>query len=108
MIPVNLRAQIPNEVFDYQTLFGVLAKYASPRDKISGLLRRGTIIKVKKGLYIFPESVARQLLLPSYWKNTTPASVFYVQKQEKASLFLQLVPFMLILDTPLLSASRTI
>lgn len=59
MIPVNLRAQIPNEVFDYQTLLGVLGQYAAPRDKISNLLRQGTIIKVKKGLYIFGKDVSR-------------------------------------------------
>ena len=72
MIPVNLREQIPNEVFDYQTLLGVLAEYASPRDKISDLLRRGMIIKVKKGLYIFGKDARKKT-----YSHETLANLIY-------------------------------
>ncbi len=72
MMPVNLRAQIPNEVFDYQTLLGVLAEYASPRDKISDLLCKGTIIKVKKGLYIFGKDASKKL-----YSHETLANLIY-------------------------------
>ena len=38
--------------FDYQTLLDVLKDYARPRDKITDLIRKGIIIRVKKGLYV--------------------------------------------------------
>lgn len=55
MRSVNVRAQIPQEEFDYQTLLCALRQYASPRDKITTLMRQGTIIRIRKGLYIFGE-----------------------------------------------------
>lgn len=55
-----IRKQIPYEEFDYQTLLQVLRGYAHPRDKITGLLRKGVIIRVKKGLYVFGEDYRRQ------------------------------------------------
>jgi predicted transcriptional regulator of viral defense system len=56
---VSIRNQIPQEVFDYQTLLCTLDQYGSPRDKITRLLKQGTIIRIKKGLYIFAKD-ARQ------------------------------------------------
>ncbi|MBW1855256.1 MAG: hypothetical protein JRJ00_11360 [Deltaproteobacteria bacterium] len=55
MISDILRRKIPQEEFDYQTLLDCLEVYARPRDKISDLLKKGIIIRVKKGLYIFGE-----------------------------------------------------
>lgn len=52
--------RIPYEEFDYQALMDVMKGYAQPRKKISSLLAKGTIIRVKKGLYIFGESRRRQ------------------------------------------------
>lgn len=52
--------RIPYEEFDYQTLLDVVKGYAQPRMKISSLLAKGTIIRVKKGLYVFGESRRRQ------------------------------------------------
>jgi len=51
-----IRKMIPYEEFDYQTLLGALKGYAHPRDRITTLLRKGIIIRVKKGLYIFGEN----------------------------------------------------
>ncbi len=51
----DIRKEIPQEEFDYQTLLNCLKNYARPRDKISDLLQKGVIIRVKKGLYIFGE-----------------------------------------------------
>jgi len=48
-----IRKSIPQEEFDYQTLLVALGDYAHPRDKISDLLHKGIIIRVKKGLYVF-------------------------------------------------------
>ena len=49
----GLRNEIPLEEFDYQTLMGALSDYARPRDKVTALLAKGVIVRVKKGLYIF-------------------------------------------------------
>jgi hypothetical protein len=51
---------IPYEEFDYQTLLDAVKGYAQPRMKISSLLAKGTIIRVKKGLYVFGESQRRR------------------------------------------------
>lgn len=56
----ELRQSIPFEEFDYQALMGALAKYASPRDKVTDLLAKEVIIRVKKGLYIFGEKWRRR------------------------------------------------
>ena len=52
--------RIPYEEFDYQTLLDAVKGYAQPRKKISSLLAKGTIIRVKKGLYVFGESLRRR------------------------------------------------
>ena len=52
--------QIPREEFDYQTLLDVLKDYERPRDKISDYLRKGVIVRVKKGLYIFGEGYRKK------------------------------------------------
>jgi len=49
----TIRKSIPQEEFDYQTLLVALGDYAHPRDKISDLLHKRIIIRVKKGLYVF-------------------------------------------------------
>ncbi len=56
----SIRKQIPHEEFDYQTLLHSLSQYSRPRDKITALLRKGVIVRVKKGLYIFGEDYRRQ------------------------------------------------
>ena len=56
----SIRKHISNEEFDYQTLLHSLGQYSRPRDKISDLLRKGVIIRVKKGIYIFGEDYRRQ------------------------------------------------
>lgn len=56
---MELRRHIPFEEFDYQNLLDSLRSYAHPRKKISSLLRKGEIIRVKKGLYIFGEQHRR-------------------------------------------------
>jgi hypothetical protein len=56
----DLRQTIPFEEFDYQALMGALADYARPRDKVTDLLAKGIIVRVKKGLYIFGEKWRRK------------------------------------------------
>jgi predicted transcriptional regulator of viral defense system len=56
----GMRSRIGREEFDYQTLMDVLSEYASPRDCVTRLLRNGTIIRIKKGLYIFGDDERRE------------------------------------------------
>jgi hypothetical protein len=56
----NFRQSLPFEEFDYQALMGALADYSRPRDKVTELLARGIIIRVKKWLYVFGEKWRRQ------------------------------------------------
>jgi len=56
----ELRRKVSTEEFDYQILLDVLKEYQRPRDKITALLKRRDIIRVKKGIYIFGERYARQ------------------------------------------------
>lgn len=44
--------QLPGNEFDYLALMHALRDYKRPRDKVSKLLRRGDIIRLKKGIYI--------------------------------------------------------
>lgn len=53
----DLRTQIGREEFDYPALMAALSSYANPRDRVTTLLRRGDIIRVKKGLYVFGEAL---------------------------------------------------
>lgn len=55
----QIRRQISQEEFDYQTLLHCLRDYARPRDKIRALLKSGAIIRVKKGLYVFGPDYSR-------------------------------------------------
>lgn len=52
----SLRKAIPSEEFDYQILLDALRDYAHPRGKISDLLAKKVIVRVKKGLYIFGDA----------------------------------------------------
>lgn len=54
-----LTHRIPYEEFDYLALLTALCDYRRPRDRITKLLRQGTIIRVKKGLYVFGEADRR-------------------------------------------------
>lgn len=55
-----LLKSIPYEEFDYQTLLDAVHGYARPRMKISAMLAKGDIIRVKKGLYILGEPLRRR------------------------------------------------
>lgn len=58
----DLRKQIPEEIFDYQTLILQLKGYSSPRDRITRLIDSGEIIRIRKGLYVFEEAFRRKPL----------------------------------------------
>jgi hypothetical protein len=54
-MPEDLRSRIDGEEFDYLALLSALREYARPRDRITALLKRGEIVRVKKGFYVFGE-----------------------------------------------------
>lgn len=56
----ELRRRISGEEFDYRALLDGLREYDRPRDKITALLKQGTIIRVKKGIYVFGERYRRR------------------------------------------------
>jgi len=56
---LNLRNCILTEEFDYGSLKQALSAYKNPRVKINDLLKKGHIIRVKKGLYVFGPELAR-------------------------------------------------
>jgi hypothetical protein len=72
----DLRKNVTGEAFDYQVLLDALRGYERPRDRITELLKRKEIVRVKKGIYVFGEkhaggAVAREVLAnmlygPSY------------------------------------------
>lgn len=43
---------LPGVEFDYLALMGALKEHKRPRDKVTKLLRRGEIVRVKKGIYV--------------------------------------------------------
>ena len=55
MTTINLRRAINREEFDYSWLVSRLSHYSNPRVKINAMLKKGDIIRVKKGIYIFGE-----------------------------------------------------
>jgi predicted transcriptional regulator of viral defense system len=56
---IDVRSRIQLEIFDYQTLNDALRDLSAPRDKITGLLQQGIIVRVKKGLYVFGDRYRR-------------------------------------------------
>lgn len=57
---IELRKKIGREEFDYPALMWALANYTNPRDKVTSLLRKGVIIRVKKGLYVFGDDFRKR------------------------------------------------
>jgi len=58
MDPIQNR--FPQETFDYQTLLDILKDYSRPRNKISDLIRKKIIVRIKKGLYVLGDGYARR------------------------------------------------
>ncbi len=56
----EIRSKARVEEFDYLFLLGCLSSYKQPRDKITKLLKKGSVIRVKKGLYVFGENYRKR------------------------------------------------
>lgn len=56
---LDIREQVRTDVLDYQQLVSCLHEYAKPRDRITGLLADASLIRLRKGLYVFGERYRR-------------------------------------------------
>ncbi|MFC1850921.1 hypothetical protein ACFL27_12065 [candidate division CSSED10-310 bacterium] len=56
---IEIRNKVEHEELDYNFLMDCLKDYRKPRDKLSLLINRGDLIRIKKGLYVFGEKIAR-------------------------------------------------
>lgn len=75
-IMLQLRSKSQGEEIDYTFVMDGLKDYKSPRAKLTTLLQKGDLIRVKKGLYLFgsdyrkgpysPEIMANKIYGPSY------------------------------------------
>lgn len=55
-----LRKQVQQDIFDTPTLLEALRDFASPRDKITALLRQQVIVRIRSGLYVFGPDYTRK------------------------------------------------
>ena len=56
----HIRKLIDQDVFDYQVLMWALSDYQKPRDVVTRLLKKGHVVRIRKGLYIFGELYRRK------------------------------------------------
>ncbi|MBT9587814.1 hypothetical protein IV102_31050 [bacterium] len=56
---LDIRDQVRLDWLDYQQLVAILSQYSKPRDRISALLADGSLVRVRKGLYVFGERYRR-------------------------------------------------
>jgi predicted transcriptional regulator of viral defense system len=68
----DLRRAVEGEIFDYQMLMHHLREYKKPRDKVTLLLKHNSIIRIKKGLYIFGPDFRRKSI-----SNEVIANIIY-------------------------------
>ncbi len=55
----DISEQAGTDMLDYQQLVGLLEGYAKPRDRIGRLLAEGSLIRLRKGLYVLGERYRR-------------------------------------------------
>ena len=56
----HIRNKVDGEEFDHLMLLECLSEYKQPRDKITKLLKNESIIRVKKGIYVFGKIYRRK------------------------------------------------
>lgn len=66
---LSLRKRVLNEELDYLLLKDSLKGYEFPRAKITTLLKNKTLIRVKKGLYVFGEAWAKKPMVKEVLAN---------------------------------------
>jgi len=66
---LELREKIQTDLFSYVELTELLSSYSNIRTKIQRLIDNGDIIRLKKGIYMFPEALRREPLNPAMVAN---------------------------------------
>lgn len=67
---LRLRQAINQDVFDYQTLTGILGERVSKtRDLTARFVRDGSLIRIRKGLYTFGENLRKNPVSREYLAN---------------------------------------
>ncbi len=66
---MDIRERVATDVLDYQQLVSCLRGYAKPRDRISGLLADGSLVRLRKGLYVFGDRYRRAALSREHLAN---------------------------------------
>ena len=66
---LDIRDRVRTDVLDFQQLVSCLREYAKPRDRITGLLAEGSLIRLRKGLYVFGERYRRSPLSREHLAN---------------------------------------
>jgi len=65
-----LRKSITQDVFDYQTLTEILGERVSkPRDLTARLVREGSLVRIRRGLYTFGELLRKHRVSREYLAN---------------------------------------
>jgi len=92
----HIRQNIDQEVFTYTQLLDLLKDYKKPRDVISTLLKKGYIIRIRKGLYIFdalwqkkkvnPEILASLIYGPSIISSDYALSIYGLIPEEVTTI----------------------
>ena len=67
---IQVRKAIPYEEVDTATLRQALSRYSSPDDKIGDMVRRGELIRVRKGLYAVADGYRQSPLSLEILANT--------------------------------------
>lgn len=65
----HIRHNIDQEIFTYTQLLDLLKEYKKPRDVISSLLKKGYIIRIRKGLYVFDAVWRKKKVSPEILAN---------------------------------------
>lgn len=65
----DIRDQIGRDEMDYGMLMDCLKEYASPRAKITQMIKSGQLIRVKKGLYLVGKKYQQGITHPEAWAN---------------------------------------
>lgn len=56
---LDISRSLGQDIVDYQQVVSMLGDYAKPRDRISALLEKGDLVRVRKGLYVLGERYRR-------------------------------------------------
>ncbi len=66
---LDIRQHAASDILDYQQVVSMLGEYSKPRDRISTMLDKGELIRVRKGLYVLGRAFCRRPVVPGQLAN---------------------------------------